>query len=126
MCEHVLSHFTRVRLCGLMDYNPQDSSVHRIIQARILEWVAMPSSMGSPDPGIEPESPASPASQVDSLPLSHWGSLFIGYTTKQKKKLKKLIIKNVLPPHIHMAHPFTSFFSCSNVILLEMSTLITL
>ena len=27
-----------------------------------------------PVPGIEPESPGSPALQVDSLPLSHWGS----------------------------------------------------
>ena len=27
-----------------------------------------------PHPGLEPVSPASPALQVDSLPLSHWGS----------------------------------------------------
>ena len=27
-----------------MDYSPPDSSVHGILQARILEWVAMPSS----------------------------------------------------------------------------------
>ena len=27
-----------------------------------------------PDPGIEPQSPASPALQADSLPLSHLGS----------------------------------------------------
>jgi len=30
-----------------MDCSPPDSSVHRILQARILEWGAMPSSMGS-------------------------------------------------------------------------------
>ena len=30
-----------------MDYSPPDSSVHGILQARILEWVAMPSSRGS-------------------------------------------------------------------------------
>ena len=30
-----------------------------------------------PDPGIEPTSPVSPALQVDSLPLSHWGSPII-------------------------------------------------
>ena len=28
-----------------------------------------------PNPGIEPASPTFPALQVDSLPLSHWGSL---------------------------------------------------
>ena len=40
----------------------------------ILKWVAMPSSRGFPDPGIEPASPASPVLQEDSLLLSHWGS----------------------------------------------------
>ena len=38
---------------------------------KILEWVAISSSRGSSQPGIEPESPASPALQVDSLLLSH-------------------------------------------------------
>ena len=36
-----------------------------ILQARILEWVAMPSSRVLPNPGIKP---MSPALQVDSLP----------------------------------------------------------
>ena len=33
-------------LCNLMNCSPPGSSVHRILQARILEWVAMPSSRG--------------------------------------------------------------------------------
>ena len=33
--------------CDPMDYNPSGSSVHGILQARILELVAMPSSRGS-------------------------------------------------------------------------------
>ena len=33
-----------------MDYSLLDSSVHGILQARILEWVAMPSSRGSSTP----------------------------------------------------------------------------
>ena len=33
-----------------MDCNPPGSSVHGILQARILEWVAMPSSRGSSPP----------------------------------------------------------------------------
>ena len=62
-------------LCDTMDYSAPGSSVHEIPQARILEWVAMPSSRDLPDPGIEPESPAAaPALQADSSPLSHWGS----------------------------------------------------
>ena len=34
-------------LCGPMDCSPQGSSVHGILQARILGWVAMPSSRES-------------------------------------------------------------------------------
>ena len=33
-----------------MDCSPPGSSVHSILQARILEWVAMPSSRGSSQP----------------------------------------------------------------------------
>ena len=33
-------------LCNTMDCNLPDSYVHEILQARILEWVAMPSSRG--------------------------------------------------------------------------------
>ena len=28
-------------LCNTMDYSPPDSSVHGIVQARLLEWVAI-------------------------------------------------------------------------------------
>ena len=37
-------------LCDPMDCSPPNSSVHGILQARILEWVAMPSSRGSSRP----------------------------------------------------------------------------
>ena len=37
-------------LCNPRDCGPQGSSVHGILQARILEWVAMPSSRGSSRP----------------------------------------------------------------------------
>ena len=33
-----------------MDYSPPGSSVYGILQARILKWVAMPSSRGSSQP----------------------------------------------------------------------------
>ena len=44
-----------------MDGSPPGSSVHEILQARILEWVAIFSSRGYSHPGIEPVFPASPA-----------------------------------------------------------------
>ena len=37
-------------LCDSMDYRPPGSSVHGILQARILEWVAIPFSRGSSQP----------------------------------------------------------------------------
>ena len=43
--------------------NPMDYTVHGILQARILEWVAFPFSKGSFNPGIEP----SPTLQTNSL-----------------------------------------------------------
>ena len=52
-------------LCDTTDYSPPAFSVHRILQARILEWVAISFSRGSSDPGIKLRSPAL---QADSLP----------------------------------------------------------
>ena len=37
-------------LCDSMDCNPPHSSVHAIFLARILEWIAIPSSRGSSQP----------------------------------------------------------------------------
>ena len=37
-------------LCDTMDCSPSGSSVYGVLQARILEWVAMPSSRGSSQP----------------------------------------------------------------------------
>ena len=45
---------SNVQLCNPLDCSPPGSSVHGILQARILEWVAFPSPGDLPDPGIEP------------------------------------------------------------------------
>ena len=47
-----------------MSDSPMDYSVHRILQAKILEWVTFPFSRDLSNPGIEPRSPAL---QADSL-----------------------------------------------------------
>jgi len=54
-----------------MDCSLPGSSVHGILQARILEGLPCPPLGDLPDPGIKP---GSPALQEDSLPLSHLGS----------------------------------------------------
>ena len=60
----VLSCFSHAQLCESMNCSPPGSSVHGIFQERVLEWVAMPFSRGSPWPRIKSRSPAS---QADSL-----------------------------------------------------------
>ena len=54
-------------LCDLMHCGPLGSSVHGILQARILESVAMSSSRGS-------SQSMSPALQADSLPSEPQGN----------------------------------------------------
>ena len=66
----LLSHFSRVRLCDPIDCSPPGSSVQGIFQARILEWVAMPSSrriFQTQDP-----TSASYISCVGRQVLHHW------------------------------------------------------
>ena len=48
-----------------MDYSLPGSSVHGVLQARILEWEAIPFFRGSSSPGIKL---MSPVLQVDFLP----------------------------------------------------------
>jgi len=49
-CVHIQLLQSCPTLCDTMDCNLQVSSVHGILQARILEWVAMRSSRGSSQP----------------------------------------------------------------------------
>ena len=52
-------------LCNSIGCGPPGSSVHGLLQARILKWGAISFSRDLPDPGIEP---GSTALQADSLP----------------------------------------------------------
>ena len=54
--------------CDPIDCSLPGSSVHGISQARILEWVAVPSPGDFPDPGIEPRFPALQANTLPSEP----------------------------------------------------------
>ena len=57
----VLSHSVMSNsLCDPMDCSPPGSSVHRIIEAGILEWVAIP----SPEESSQPQAPT----LLESLP----------------------------------------------------------
>ena len=53
-----------------MDCSPPGSSVHGILQARILEWVAMPSSGGSSHPRDQTQAPVWILAFSPDLPAS--------------------------------------------------------
>ena len=57
VCVYVLVSQSGPTLCDSIDCGPLGSSVHGILQARTLDWVAM-SSRDLPTPGTEPRSPA--------------------------------------------------------------------
>ena len=66
ICQHIISHVKvlviqlRLTLCNPMDCSPPGTPIHEILQARILEWVAISFSRG-PKLGL-------PVLQADSLP----------------------------------------------------------
>ena len=99
--DRAMTHSPVITVCAkslqwcLTLWNPMDSpgsSVHGILQARILEWVTMLSSRDLSDPGIELTPPAAPDLQVDSLWLSHWGS----------PKVQRPTLHFVNESHIHL------------------------
>ena len=79
-------------LCDLMDYSPPRSSVHGILQARILEWVAIPFSRGS-------SQPRDPALQADSLLSDPQGTPrileWIAYPFSSGSSLVAQLVKNL-------------------------------
>ena len=72
VCVHAESLQPCPSLCDVLTSSPPGSSVHGSLQARILEWVAMPSSGNLAAPGVEPMPHMSPALRrwMDSLPLA--------------------------------------------------------
>ena len=58
MCMCAKSLQSCPTLCDPVDYSPPDSCGYRILQARILEWVAMSPPGNLPDSETEPKAPA--------------------------------------------------------------------
>ena len=83
-------------LCNPMDWSPPGSSVHGILQARILEWVAVPYSRGSSRPGIKP---GSAALQADSIPIEPPEKPLISHTQNASffiQKINSFILWNIV------------------------------
>ena len=76
MYVHVRVHAQSFQLCLTLEaYGLQPARLlcHGILQARILKWEPCPPPGNLPNPAIQPASPVSPASQMDSLPTETHG-----------------------------------------------------
>ena len=67
-----------------MDCSPPDSSIHGILQARILEWVAISSSRGS----SQPRDQTQVSCIADRFLLSETPGKFISQCHKEKNRKK--------------------------------------
>ena len=85
-----------------MDCSLSASSVHEILQARILEW----SPLGDlPESGIEPMSPASPALHVDSLSTEPFGKPHFIYNSMYMS----IPISQFVPPPLYLLETISLF-----------------
>ena len=89
-CAHLLQSF--LTLCDPVHCSPPNSSVHGILQARILEWVALPSSKALGDLpvlGIQPVFLMSSALASEFFTTSAtWEAPYSLITTKPKPNNK--------------------------------------
>ena len=86
-------------LCDPVDCGPPGSSVHEILQARILEWVAIPSPGDLPSPGIESVSPALAGGFFSAeTPGKPGGRLWVVFPGLSAR------CGLCLPPRLHFAH----------------------
>ena len=91
-------------LCDPMNCSLPGSSLHGILQARILEWVPMPSSRDFPNPGVKPTSHMSPELA---------GSFFTTSATWEAPQIiietpKKLYFFAFLSEYAYISNPTTT------------------
>ena len=70
MCVHAKSLQFCLTFCAPMNGTPAGSSIHGILQARILEWIAISSSGDLSDSGIKPMSLMTPSLVVRFFTIS--------------------------------------------------------
>ena len=122
---HAKLHQSYPTLCDPVDCSPPGSSVHGILQARILEWVTMPSSGRSSWPGDWIRVSCFLHWQVSSLPLTPlgWprlqstGSQGVGHSvgTEQQLQLFCIAVK-VCFNTTHWSSAFLSLDSFNNLL----------
>ena len=109
MCVHVCESLQLCpTLCDPMDQNPPGSSVHGILQARILEWVAMSHSRESSGSRMEPLSQASPALAGSSTTNATWEApkvIHFHSLWRRLTSVQALIAFHLRHPNLHLLQP---------------------
>ena len=95
-------------LCDSMDCSSPGSSVHGILQARILEWV-FPFPNDLPNPGIEPWSPT----LQNLYHLSHQGSP-VEYSVQFSHSVMSDPLQSLGLDHTRLPYPSPTPGACSN------------
>ena len=111
---HLIGAQSSLTLCNPMDCSPPGSSVHGILQERILEWVVIFSTVDILDPEIKPKCPALAG---DSLRLSHLKVVdIIGYEIPVCRLLPGTpVMSTAVTGHLHKSSsspPFWTEPSC--------------
>ena len=91
-------------LCDPVDCSPPGSSVRGILQARILEWIAVSFPQDLPNPGIKLRSPTLQAEFFFFFffnCLSYLGRMAICYSTSQVNRIN---YQNLLPDKLGFFH----------------------
>ena len=97
-CMRAKSLQSCLTLCDPMDHSPPGSSVHRILQASILEWLALSSSRGS----------SSIRDQTHISCLLHWQSGFLPADPLGKAHITYTDIQTHTDTHTHThTHSFS-------------------
>ena len=96
-------------LCDRLDCGPPAPLSMVSLQARMLSGLPFPPPGDLPNPGIKP---VSPAFQMDSLPLSHWGSqcFFLTVSGDSLRKRPVLSLSILQMDKCHAALPMGFFF----------------
>ena len=97
-------------LCNPMDYSPPGSSVHGILQARILEWGAISFSRGSS--WARDQTCISWVSYTGRQVLHHWCHLGSSYQPAAAAAKSLQVMSNSVWPHrrqpTRLPHPWDS------------------
>ena len=114
--ESVLVAQSRQTVCNTMDCSPPGSSIHGILQARILEWVAMPFSRESSQHRDRTCGSCGSCIEGKFFTTEPPGKLPLGPYSTQKRMCQLLLLSESVLMFNH-----SSSFPCSRLILISLN-----